>query len=375
MRTLAHPHPALLAAFLALAACGDTSTSDNDQDASRPAVTVERVEAVERLEVPSRYAGRTRGVRTVEVRARVDGILLERTYAEGALVEEGDALFVIDPEPYEIALRRARATRQDAQANLAQAQRDWRRAQELHEGGTISGRERDDARSTLELAEARLENAEAEVADARRNLRYTGVTAPVAGVTGLETVSVGNLLSRGDLLTTVTQVDPIHVRFPLPEADARRLRDLARDEGASQRPARLLREDGEYAEEGYVNFTDAVVDARTGTVTARAVFPNPDAEVAPGEFVRVQLVLHELEQAFLVPELAIRESRDGPAVFVIDEDGVAENRVVEPGPRIGNRRAVLSGLEDGDRIVVNGQVAVRDGERVRVTRESERGAN
>lgn len=302
----------------------------------------------------------------MEVRARVDGILEERLYREGQVVNEGDALFRIDPEPYEIALRRAEAERANAQAAYNQASREWRRIASLYERDAVSQRERDRALSEFELAEAQRAVADAAVRDAQRNLRYTEVQAPLSGTTGLEVLPEGSLIERGTLLTRITRHDPIHVRFALPEGDAavqraaRQARLAAGDDHEYEAHLRLP--DGTtYAHTGTVDFTDSTIDPRTGSVTARAVFPNVEHRIVPGQFLRVRLLLERHQDAVVVDETAVGEGREGPQVFVVDEEGTARARPVELGPVVDGRQIILDGLTPGERLVVNGHVALHDG--------------
>lgn len=209
------------------------------------------------------------------------------------------------------------------------------------------------------------------MADARRNLRYTEVQAPVSGTTGLETVPEGSLLQQGALLTTVTQHDPVHVRFALPEDDAA-VQRLARQamsqaEGEHRYPARVRMVDGQwYPREGVVDFTASSVDPRTGTVLARAVLDNSQGALVPGQFVRVRLVLRTLEDVFVIDPAAVGENAEGPRVFVLGEDEHAQSRTVRLGPQVAEGQVILEGLKAGDRVVVNGQVALSDGAAVRL---------
>lgn len=352
-----------------LTACGDEKPAAGFQFPPS-AVTVERVTPTS-VDVKVEYAGRVRGSREVEVRARAGGILEERLYVEGQMVEEGEALFRIDSEPYEIALRRQQAELSNAQANLESANREWRRISDLFARNAVSERERDQAQTARELAQAQVTVAQAAVADAQLNLRYTHVAAPISGVTGMESVPEGSLIQQGTLLTTITQNHPAHVHFALPETDAA-ARQLARsamtgEERNHSYHARLMLPGGQvYEQSGAVDFTNSSIDPRTGTVTARAVFPNGDHQLVPGQFVRIQLVLQHLDNVFLIPPSAVADTRSGSQVFVIDDEQLAQVRVVELGPVVDGRQVILRGLEAGDRLVVNGHVALRPGAPVAV---------
>ncbi|MDF2095053.1 efflux RND transporter periplasmic adaptor subunit [Fodinicurvata sp. CAU 1616] len=318
-------------------------------------------------DVYSDYAGRVRASRQVEVRARVDGILEERLYDEGSVVSQGEPLFRIDPKPFEVAVLAAQAERETAQADLRQAESDWQRIARLFDRNAISERERDMSRARLEVAKAALAAADAGLQRAELELGYTQVEAPIAGVTSLEAQSEGTLVSRGTLLTEIVQRNPVHVRFALPESDAAlqhtALQAMSNGNGEQyRREARLLLPDGsEYSRIGEIDFTASTVDPNTGTVLARAVFDNPEGEVAPGQFVRVRMLLHTLDDVIVVPESAVGQGPQGPQVFVVDEEDTARSRIVELGPLVADGRVVLSGLEAGDRVVINGQVALQDG--------------
>ncbi len=296
------------------------------------------------------------------MRARVSGILEERLYEEGEVVEQHAALFRIDPAPYRIAVQRAEAQVADAQAALHQAEREWRRIEGLFAQRVVSESDRDRALSNQELAEARLAVAEASAAQARLELGYTTVRGPVAGVTGLEAVTPGNLVSHGDLLTTVTQLDPIHARFALPGEEAAARRALAVDAAADVLAAQLRFAGGErYEPTDEVDYTASTVDARTGNVVMRAVFRNPEQRLMPGSLARVRLATRRLEGVYLVDPAAVSQGPAGPVLFVVGDDDKAQARPVRLGPLIDGRQVVLEGLADGERVVVNGQVALRDG--------------
>lgn len=366
----------MVLAAAALAACGSEQGSGGGQGGpgggGPSPVTVITAEAGS-VDVEQQYAGRVRGSREVEVRNRVEGVLEERLYREGQIVEQGDAMFRIDSEPFEVAVRAAEAELATVQADLAQARREWERTSRLYERNAVSERERDQARSALELARAQVAVAEARVEQAQLDLDYTEVKAPASGVTSLEARPEGSLLERGALLSTIVQQDPVHVRFALPESDAaiqRTAREAMRDsgDGDHEREARVILPDGrEYERAGVIDFTASTIDSSTGTVLARAVFDNPDDVLIPGQFVRVRVLLRTLDDVIVVPEKAVGSGPEGPQVYRVGEDSTARSEPVELGPVTPEGQVILDGLEAGDRVVVNGMVGLQDGAEVEVS--------
>ncbi len=364
-----------------LAGCGAPASSSGAAGGGErppPGVSLHTV-ALAPVEIHADFTGRVRGARELEVRAQVGGILEARLFVEGQAIEAGTPMFRIERAPYEIALRRAEADLADARANLSQSQREWRRISGLFEQNATSERERDRALSQYELAQAGFAQREAGVAQAQLNLAYTDVNAPLTGITGLETLPEGSLVERGTLLATLTQRDPVHVLFSLPQNDAIAQRILSRvsadsGEGEPFEATMLLADGSTYPLAGAVDFTSPSVDPRTGTTSARAVFPNPEAQVRPGQFVRVRVLGDRLAEAARIPAVAVVQGSDGPAVYVVDEESVARLRAVTLGPVVAGEQIVIDGLVDGDRVVVNGQVALRDGAAVTV-RNGQQGAN
>ena len=311
------------------------------------------------------YPAQTAGSREVEVRARVSGILLKRNYEEGAAVRPGQSLFLIDPAQYEAAESRAEADVASAEARLNTAARNAKRTRPLYEAKAASQKDLDDAVSAEEVAGADLKSARAKLADAKRDLAYTKVEAPVAGVTSRSLKSEGTLIAGPqDLLTTVSQVDPIYVNFGLSEADQAALkRDAAAGKLVLPKDGRfdvaIRFEDGRvYSRAGKLVFTDVRVNNQTGTSDARAEVPNPNAEVRPGQFVRVVLKGAKRVNAMTVPQRAVQEGPQGKVVYVIGKENKAEPRPVTLGDWTGKEWVVLSGVAPGDKVITDGLMKV-----------------
>lgn len=303
--------------------------------------------------------GQAEGSREVEIRARVNGILDRRLYEEGAPVKAGETLFVIDPAPYELAVQDARAALQQEQVRRELAQTDAARLEPLAREKAISQRELDQAVSTEKQSTAAIASAQAKLKEAELDLSYTRVTAPIAGISGRALRSEGTLVTANAdtaLLTTLTQVNPIWVRFPLAESDYNRVR------GAQLRAnVQLLGEDGTVrADHGRLNFTGTTVDAKTGAVDLRAEFPNPGTKWLPGQFVRVRVLAGE-QQAMLVPQAAVLQTDLAHVVMTVGPDNKVTPKPVQTANWIGTDMVVTGGLNEGDRVIVDNLVKLRPG--------------
>ncbi|WXL26755.1 efflux RND transporter periplasmic adaptor subunit [Ectopseudomonas mendocina] len=333
-----------------------------------PEVVVEMVRS-SLLPLEYEYSARTAGYREVQLRAQVSGILQERTYLEGSRVSKGQVMFRIDPRTYEAALSRAKGALAQEQARYRQAERNLGRIRELQKKGFASESELDNAISNFEQSKANIQAAEAEVKARQIDLEYTTVKAPISGITSKETVSEGSLMVAGDpnasLLSNITQLDPIYVNFAVPDTDMESVRNglhngtlIMPEDGKLM--VKVMYGDGTvYPQEGTVNFTDSLVDRSTGAVSIRAVVPNPEQSLLPGQFVRVQV--HGLTQpnAITVPEQAVSQGPAGTFVYVVDESNTARMRIVSTGPTVKGRWVILSGVAQGDRVIVEGVLKVR----------------
>lgn len=359
-----------LGAVSILAACsGEPSAENQGMGGGMPPspVTVAEVSlqsATQHVE----YPGRIQGVREVEIRAQVAGILQERKYSEGEYVEKGQTLFQIDPEPFALALNSAKAALATAEANQAQAQNEWERVADLYENNAASTREFDQARASIAAANANLAQAQSNLKDAERNLRYARVEAPISGIAGIEALSEGNLISSGALLTNVVQTDQVRVHFAIPEKDGEIYRAYLKAASNQTPTAWVVFSDGEtYSEMGTVNYINTSVNAATSQVEMRAQFPNENQELRSGQFVRVRITLQEFSSVALVDPSVVSQGPEGAQVFVINGSESAKAKPVVLGPIVDGQQVILSGLNDGDMLVVNGHVALADGAPVNVT--------
>lgn len=374
MATRIRPVTAVLAvswAALGLAACGGDQPQQERGGMPPAPVTVSQVSS-EDVTYFGEYAARLRGAREAEVAAQVSGILQQRRFEEGATVEQGETLFQIDPEPYEIQLATAQAELSDAQSANRQAQSEWQRVSGLFERNAVSRRDYEQAQSNRDAASARVARAQAAVQDAERNLRYTRVESPVTGVAGAERVTPGNLVQTGMPLTHVTQVDLLRAHFSMPESDAARHRAAQRSERAAEliNKAWAVFPDGsEYSEVGRINFIDPRVDERSGSVAMRAEFDNNDGELIPGQYIRIRVVVSQYDDVYLVEPTAVSQGRDGAQVFVLDGEAKVAAKAVSLGPVINGQQVILDGLNDGDKLVINGHAALFDGADVQVTNQ------
>lgn len=330
-----------------------------------PGVTVETLVA-RPVPVTYEYPARVAASRVVEVRARVGGILLERTFTEGERVTQGDPLFNIDRRPFEAEVALAEAQVQQAQATQAQARRTEERAQALVRSGATSTATVDDATSQRELADASVAQAQARLQTATLSLDYTSVEAPASGITSLEQVPEGSLLASGDLLTRITQLDPAYVNFSAADTEAASIRQLI-EKGTAEGSIDDLKvtvkfgDGSTYAKTGKIDFTSSSIDQETGTILSRAVLDNPDSRLLPGQFVRVEIDGLIIPDALSIPTEALMQGPQGTFVYGLTPENVAEVRPVTVGRELDGSLLIASGLNAGDRIVTRGVIKVRPG--------------
>ncbi len=349
-----------IAAGLALAGCGK---KQENQAPPAPEVTVQTVDS-RAVPLELTYPARTLGSREVEVRARVGGIVLKRRFQEGSRVVQGQPMFLIDPEPVRARVGSARAEVAVAKARADEARRQRDRVLPLFEKNAVSQSRRDEAVSGFEVAQANLQSSESQLRMAELDLGYTDVRAPITGLTSRETLSEGSLISTdqaSSLLTKIVQVDPLYVEFDVPEAEAAMIRGGLAPANKSAPPpeVKLILEDGtEYPQPAQVTFVDNSVDRNSGTVHVRAVLPNKEAQLFPGQFLRAKVEGIELANVVSVPRKAVMAGPQGSFVWVVGDDNKAQQRPVQIGRGLGNNVIVTQGLQTGDRYIVEGVLKV-----------------
>jgi membrane fusion protein, multidrug efflux system len=331
-----------------------------------PAFPVPEVEVIkahaQTVPLTRDLVGRLSATRAADVRARVAGVLLKRMYVEGSNVKEGQPLFQIDPAPLKAALDAAEAALAQAEANATNARLFAQRTRELKTTGAVSKSDVDTAEANERSTAAAVQQATANLQTARINLSYALVRAPISGRSSQQRVTEGALVGQGEatLLTTVEQIDPIYVNFDRPASEVQELR-RAQTAGAvtlvegNKAQVQLIFTDGTpYGQVGSLDFSDVSVDPTTGAVAFRGLIPNPDHRLLPGLFVNLRLTIGELNQAFLVPQLAVLRDGVGPYVLVVGADGNVAQKRVEIASAQENRWVITKGIADGDQIIVSG---------------------
>ena len=353
-----------LGALLLVSACGKSDAPAAAPGGGMPppevgVVTVQPGEVGLVTELP----GRLEASRVAQVRARAAGILQKRLFQEGSEVKAGQVLFRIDAAPYAAALQTAEATLARGQANLAQASALAERYKPLVAANAVSQQDYANAVAAHKLAEADVAAGKAAVTNARINLGYASVAAPIAGRIGRALVTEGALVGQGEAtpLAVVQQINPMYVNFTQSAAEVMKLRSaleagqLKRAAGAEAASVRVLLEDGStYALPGKLLFSDLTVDASTGQITLRAQVPNPQGRLLPGLYVRVQIEQAQVGNAVLLPQQAVTRSAQGDTVLVVGGDGKTGQRSVRIGGQQGGQWVVLDGLQAGEQVVVDG---------------------
>ncbi|MDV6326786.1 efflux RND transporter periplasmic adaptor subunit [Idiomarina sp. PL1-037] len=356
----------------ALSACSD---QQQQQQGQQQAAQVDVITVTpESISLSTDLPGRTAAYRVAQVRPQVSGVLLERTFEEGAFVEKGQQLYQIDPAVYEAELASAEAEVESAKAVLRSSELRYKRFQELLEENAVSQDEFDSAEATFYQNKAAVSVAEAKLKNASINLEYTKVNAPINGVIGRSNFTEGALLtaSQPEPLVTINQLDPIYVdinqsskQFMKLQADIKSGRIQANEKGNA--PVRLKLNGLDYDQKGELLFSEVSVDEDTGAILLRAEFPNPDNTLYPGMFVRAEVSEGTINSAIKVPQKAVtRDPRGRPYVMLVNDDKKIEQRMITTERAVGSSWLVSEGLKEGDTVVTSGLQKIRPGASVTI---------
>ncbi|EGY1612610.1 multidrug efflux RND transporter periplasmic adaptor subunit AcrA [Salmonella enterica] len=361
----------MLSGSLALTGCDDKQDQQGDQQMPEVGVVTLKTEP---LQITTELPGRTVAYRIAEVRPQVSGIILKRNFVEGSDIEAGVSLYQIDPATYQATYDSAKGDLAKAQAAANIAELTVKRYQKLLGTQYISKQEYDQALADAQQATAAVVAAKAAVETARINLAYTKVTSPISGRIGKSSVTEGALVQNGQAsaLATVQQLDPIYVDVTQSSNDFLRLKQELANGSLKQENGKakvdLVTSDGiKFPQSGTLEFSDVTVDQTTGSITLRAIFPNPDHTLLPGMFVRARLQEGTKPAALLVPQQGVTRTPRGDAtVLVVGADNKVETRQIVASQAIGDKWLVTDGLKAGDRVVVSGLQKVRPGAQVKV---------
>ncbi|WP_374256208.1 efflux RND transporter periplasmic adaptor subunit [Yokenella regensburgei] len=348
--------------LLFLTGCDDSG--NQHAQAPEPQVTVFTVQAAP-LQVTTELPGRTSAFRVAEVRPQVSGIILKRNFIEGSDIESGQSLYQIDPATYQAAWDSAKGDESKAEAAANIAHLTVKRYLPLLGTQYVSRQDYDQAVANARQADASVLAAKAAVESARINLAYTKVTSPISGRIGKSSVTEGALVTNGQAtaLATVQQLDPIYVDVTQSSNDFMRLKQESLQQGNNSNNVQLVMENGQpYPLKGSLQFTDVTVDESTGSITLRAIFPNPQHALLPGMFVRARIDEGTQPEAILVPQQGLTRTPQGQAtVMLVDAKNQVETRNVTAPQAIGDKWLITEGLASGDRVIISGLQKVRPG--------------
>jgi membrane fusion protein (multidrug efflux system) len=317
--------------------------------------------------VTQEWIGTTAGNINAEIRPRADGYLLRRVYTEGSFVHQGDVMFEIDPRQVAAQLQQAQGDLAQAQALYSKAEQDVNRFRPLAAQKAVSQQELDNALSAAAAAKAVVDARDASVHQARLNLGWARVTAPISGIAGASQAQVGDLVSPTSILAVVSQCDPIRVSYQVSEQEYMKAEQKRRQApaGAADDLDLVLTDGSVFPHKGHVLFADRDVNVKTGTIATVAVFPNPGNLLRPGQFAKIRGITDVKKSALLVPQRAVNELQGGFQVAVVGSDNKAELRPVVPGVRLGSLWQIDSGLKPGEQVVVEGFSRVKAGATVK----------
>lgn len=339
-----------------------------------PKHKVEVAEAADtQIPLTKEFVGTTAAIKLVEIRAKVQGYLQERSFIEGTDVKKGDVLFVIDQRPFQANVDRYKADLEQNEAKLTFAKEQLVRYKKLAQDKFASVQKYQSMQSKALQAAGEVAASKAALKNAELALQFTTIYAPIDGRISNTQVNIGNLVSAEDtLLTTLVQLDPIYVYFSPSEAV---YQDMAPYQAkGSLKVSMVLASGVTYPHQGTVDFVDNQVETSTGTIKMRAVFPNPDKTQRPGQYVKVKVTLTEDHDAILVPAQAVAEDEAGYYLYVVDRDDKLERRNIKLGPIHKDHYVIDDGVKAGEKVVVRGLQKVHGGEYVDVTQAAKTGA-
>ncbi len=356
-----------ICAMIALAGCYEEDTAETTTIA--PVVQVAKA-TTEEVPLFLELTGRTESPNTVSVRSRVNGHIESRPFKEGADIVKGDTLFIIDQRPFKTDLSRLKGARDKSRASLEFANREKERFTALAQDGTVAQEQIDRSNTKAAEAEGDLNSRQGAVDSAQVQLDYTTVSAPISGRIGRVYQDVGNVVTANHtILTELVQLDPLFIYVSPSEAQFLEL-ERYRSENPDLKVAITLVDGSRHPHSGSLDFSDPGIDPATGTIAVRAVFPNPEKTLRPGQYAQVNIQLTEQSGLITVPSEAISQDQAGFFVFVVGEDGKAEMRRVSVGRDYEGRRIVAKGLKDGDEVIVQGQQRVKSGMAVDIKKPS-----
>jgi membrane fusion protein, multidrug efflux system len=348
------------ASVLALSAVGGCSSKEEKPPPPLPIVTVAPV-VQKQVPIHQEWVGTMSGNVDAEIRPKVEGYLLARLYTEGSFVQKGQPLFQLDKRQAQAAVEQATGNLERARAALAQAQIDVRRYTPLVAQRAVSQAELDKAQSAERAATATVDADQAALDNTKLNLAWTTVISPISGIAGVAKVAVGDLMTPNTVMTTVSNVDPIYVDVNIAEQDYLRFQ-RERPAGSRKQELELILGDATlYPRRGQVLFLNREVDSRTGTIQVRGEFPNPGNVLRPGQYARIRAITELRKDALLIPQQAVSELQGVYQVGVVGEDNKVTIQTVKLGPLFGDMWVVESGLQPGDKVIVDGLQRVRTG--------------
>lgn len=359
--------------LLAISAVIYFVTRPKQQPPSLPTVEVSTVDTTT-VNIYGEYVGRIRAQQFVEVHARVEGYLERMLFKEGAYIEKGQTLFIIDPRVYEAHVNRAKAQLNKAKAQAQKADRDLKRIRPLFQQNAASQLDLDNAIAAAESANAEVTVAQADLTQAELILSYTRVVSPISGYISERVADIGTLVgptAGKSLLATMVKSDTVRIDFSMTALDYLKSKDrnvsLGGEDGSDKQISHVtitLADDSEYPYKGLVDFADPQVDPKTGTFSVRAEMPNPGHQLLPGEFTKVKVLLDLRNNTVQVPSKAVVIEKGGAFIYIVRPDSIVEKRFIELGPETNNRVIVERGLRRGERIVTEGYHKLKRGMKV-----------